>query len=65
VPTETFATISIPVLAMDGGASPANLRDPAGVIAEACPNGERLTLPGQTHEVSADVVGPVLAKFFG
>ena len=64
VPTDLLATITVPVLAMDGGASPDILRDPAGVIAAACPNGERLTLDGQTHEVSAEVVGPVLAKFF-
>ena len=64
VPTDMLATITVPVLAMDGGASPDTLRDPAGIIAEACPNAERLTLPDQTHEVSADVVGPVLAKFF-
>lgn len=64
VPSELLATIAVPVLAMDGGASPDILRDPAGLIAEACPDAERLTLEGQTHEVSAEVVGPVLAKFF-
>ena len=64
VPTELLATITVPVLAMDGGASPDLLRDPAGIIAGACPDAERLTLEGQTHEVSPDVVGPVLAKFF-
>jgi pimeloyl-ACP methyl ester carboxylesterase len=64
VPTDMLATITVPVLAMDGGASPDMLRDPAGIIAEACPDAERLTLAGQTHEVNPDVVGPVLAKFF-
>jgi pimeloyl-ACP methyl ester carboxylesterase len=64
VPTGLFATITVPVLAMDGGASPDFLRDPAGIIAEACPDAERRTLEGQTHEVGADVIGPVLAKFF-
>ncbi|ACU72216.1 alpha/beta hydrolase fold protein-1 [Catenulispora acidiphila DSM 44928] len=64
VPTDVLGTIAVPVLAMDGGASPDILRDPAGIIAEACPDGERVTLPEQTHEVSAQVVSPVLAKFF-
>ena len=64
VPTGLLATITVPVLVMDGGASPAILRDPAGIIAGACPNAEHQTLAGQTHEVSAEVVGPVLAKFF-
>ncbi|MEY9892075.1 pimeloyl-ACP methyl ester carboxylesterase [Catenulispora sp. MAP5-51] len=64
VPTALLATVTVPVLAMDGGASPALLRDPAGLIAEACPDAERITLPAQTHEVSAEVVAPVLAKFF-
>ena len=65
VPTDLLATITVPVLALDGGASPDLLRDPAGIIAGACPDGERLTLEGQTHEVSAEAIGPVLAKFFG
>jgi len=64
VPTELLAAITVPILAMDGGASPDFLRDPAVTIAEACPDAEHLTLEGQTHEVSPEVVGPVLAKFF-
>lgn len=64
VPTGLLATIAVPVLAMDGGASPDLLRDPAGLIAAACPDAERITLDGQTHEVSPEAVSPVLAKFF-
>ncbi|MEY9928453.1 pimeloyl-ACP methyl ester carboxylesterase [Catenulispora sp. GP43] len=64
VPTGLIATIAVPLLAMDGGASPDILRDPAGIIAGAGPDAERITLPEQTHEVSAEVVAPVLAKFF-
>jgi pimeloyl-ACP methyl ester carboxylesterase len=64
VPTDVLAAITVPVLAMDGGASPDMLRDPAGLIAEACADAERITLPEQTHEVSPEVVSPVLAKFF-
>lgn len=65
VPAALLATITVPVLALDGGASPDILRDPAGLIAEACKDAERITLPEQTHQVSAEVVSPVLAKFFG
>ena len=64
VPTALLATITVPVLAMDGGASPDLLRDPAAGIAEACPDAERQTLPGQTHEVSPEAICPVVAKFF-
>lgn len=35
-------------------------RDIAGLRHDA----ERITLPEQTHEVSAEAIGPVLAKFF-
>jgi hypothetical protein len=49
---------------MDGGASPDLLRDPAGIIAGACPDAERQTLAEQTHEVSPEAICPVLAKFF-
>ncbi|GAA1991362.1 alpha/beta hydrolase [Catenulispora subtropica] len=64
VPADLCASITVPVLAMDGGASPDLLREPAALIAEACPRGERRTLPDQTHEVDAKVLGPVLAEFF-
>ncbi|GAA2024042.1 alpha/beta hydrolase [Catenulispora yoronensis] len=64
VPTDVCASITVPVLALDGADSPAQLRDPAALIAEASPRGRRQSLPGQTHAVDPKAVGPVLAEFF-
>lgn len=65
LPVERLASITVPVLAVCGGASPQWLRAPAAAIAEAVPLGGALTLPGQTHEFSAEALAPVLAAFFG
>jgi hypothetical protein len=62
-PIERLAGIRIPVLAMDGGASPAWAADAATAIERAVPNGTRRTVPGQDHGVSPDAVAPVLIEF--
>ncbi|WP_431676392.1 alpha/beta fold hydrolase [Kitasatospora sp. KL5] len=64
VPVDALAGITVPVLALDGGASPELLRAPARAVAAAVPGAEYRTLPDQTHEVAADVLAPVLLKFF-
>jgi pimeloyl-ACP methyl ester carboxylesterase len=62
-PIERLAGIRIPVLAMDGGASPAWAADAATATSRAVPNGTRRTVPGQDHGVSPDAVAPVLIEF--
>jgi pimeloyl-ACP methyl ester carboxylesterase len=62
-PIERLAGIRIPVLAMDGGASPAWAADAATAIEQAVPNGTRRTVPGQDHGVSPDALAPVLIEF--
>jgi pimeloyl-ACP methyl ester carboxylesterase len=62
-PIERFASIHIPVLAMDGGASPVWAADAATAIERAVPNGTRRTVPGQDHGVTPDAVAPVLIEF--
>lgn len=64
VPTERTAAITIPTLVMDGGASPAWARDAVQALADALPNAQHRTLAGQTHEVAADALAPVLEEFF-
>ncbi|HTD64062.1 MAG TPA: alpha/beta hydrolase [Verrucomicrobiae bacterium] len=59
-----WASVSIPTLVMDGGASPAWLRNAAQAVADLIPNAERRTLEGQTHSVDAKVLAPVLEEFF-
>ncbi|MGV9451485.1 alpha/beta fold hydrolase [Streptomyces sp. NPDC003635] len=65
VPGERVAAIEVPVLAIAGGASPAWMREAARAVAEAAPQGSYRSLPGQTHMVEPQVLGPVLAEYFG
>ncbi|NEN05471.1 alpha/beta hydrolase [Diaminobutyricibacter tongyongensis] len=64
VPVERFATIRIPSLVLDGGASPAWVAEAASALAASIPGATRHTLPGQTHGVSYEVLTPVLEEFF-
>ncbi|MFE2989859.1 alpha/beta fold hydrolase [Streptomyces sp. NPDC059262] len=64
VPRERLASITVPVLAVAGGASPAWMREAARAVAEAVPDGTYRTLEGQTHAVDPDTLGPPLGEFF-
>jgi pimeloyl-ACP methyl ester carboxylesterase len=64
LPRDRLATIGIPVLAVAGGASPEWMHRASQAVAEAVPQGTYRVLPGQTHMVEPEVLGPVLADFF-
>jgi pimeloyl-ACP methyl ester carboxylesterase len=64
LPADRWAGIAIPVLAMSGGKSPAWLRNGMEALARALPRGRHLSLEGQTHDLKAKVVAPVLSDFF-
>ena len=64
VPAKLLASVKVPTLVMDGGASPAFMRDAAKAIAAALPGGKLRTLEGQTHDVAPDVLAPALREFF-
>ncbi|MEZ7004032.1 alpha/beta fold hydrolase [Streptomyces sp. AD55] len=64
VPRALLASVRVPVLSVAGDASPAWLREAAGAVAEAVPDGAYRVLAGQTHLVEPDVLAPVLAEFF-
>ena len=64
VPRDPAATITAPALLLTGGASPESLQQAARATADALPHGEFRTLEGQTHDVSADALTPVLTEFF-
>jgi pimeloyl-ACP methyl ester carboxylesterase len=64
VPRDEAALVKVPTIVLDGGASPATLRDATTALAEAIPQAERRTLEGQTHDVSPDALAPVLIEFF-
>ena len=64
VPTERAAHVAVPTLVMDGSASFPFMHVTATTLANAIPHAEHRTLEGQTHEVEAAVLAPVLAEFF-
>ncbi|GGT30656.1 alpha/beta hydrolase [Streptomyces kurssanovii] len=64
VPTALLASVTARVMVVDGGASPAGMRDVARAVATALPHGHHRTLTGQTHEVAPHVLAPTLVRFF-
>jgi pimeloyl-ACP methyl ester carboxylesterase len=64
VPTERASSVTAPAMILDGGASPQWLRAVADALADAIPGAQRRTLEGQTHDVSPEVLAPVLQAFF-
>ncbi|MFC9925256.1 alpha/beta fold hydrolase [Streptomyces sp. NPDC127190] len=65
LPRERLATVSVPVLCVAGGASPDWMREASREVSGVVPEGTYRELPGQTHMVEPDVLGPVLADFLG
>ncbi|MET9450098.1 alpha/beta fold hydrolase [Streptomyces cinerochromogenes] len=63
LPRDRLAAVRVPVLAVAGGASPEWMHRAAQAVAEAVPQGTYRVLPGQTHMVEPEVLGPALAEF--
>jgi pimeloyl-ACP methyl ester carboxylesterase len=59
-----WASVTAPTLVIDGGASERFMHTGADALAQVLPNAERRTLEGQTHDVNAAVLAPVLIEFF-
>jgi pimeloyl-ACP methyl ester carboxylesterase len=64
VPIERAARVSVPTLVLNGSASFPFMDVTASKLANAIPNAQRRTLEGQTHEVAAEPLAPVLIEFF-
>jgi pimeloyl-ACP methyl ester carboxylesterase len=64
VPAARAARLLAPALLLNGGASFPFMHTTALALANAMPNGQHRMLEGQTHEVSAEALGPVLIEFF-
>jgi pimeloyl-ACP methyl ester carboxylesterase len=64
LPADHWAKVTMPVVVVDGGASPAWLHHGADALAKVLPDASRQTLEGQTHMVDASVLAPVLSDFF-
>jgi pimeloyl-ACP methyl ester carboxylesterase len=64
VPAERLASVTVPTLVIDGGASPEFMHNAAQAVANALPNARCRTLAGQTHDVAPEIIAPVLKEFF-
>ena len=64
VPTERAAKVAVPTLIMDGSESFPFMHVTARTLVKAIPHAEHRTLQGQTHEVEAEALAPVLIDFF-
>jgi pimeloyl-ACP methyl ester carboxylesterase len=65
LPATAWARVTTPALAIDGGKSPTWMRNGTRALATVLPNARYRTLEGQTHDVSARALAPVLDEFFG
>jgi pimeloyl-ACP methyl ester carboxylesterase len=64
LPPSRWASLTIPVLVMDGGNSPAWMRHANRALASVLPNAEYRTLKGQTHMLKPKAHAPILVDFF-
>jgi len=64
LPADAWTHVTVPVLAIAGGKSPAWMQNGMRALARALRNAQHRTLAGQTHDVSAKVLEPVLKEFF-
>jgi pimeloyl-ACP methyl ester carboxylesterase len=64
VQTELAGRVRVPCLVIAGAASPEAMRGAAADAASAIPHARLEVLEGQTHDVSAGALAPVLARFF-
>jgi pimeloyl-ACP methyl ester carboxylesterase len=64
VPAGLAARVPVPALVLAGDAGLAFMPETARALSQAIPHGQMRILAGQTHNVSPDVLAPVLAEFF-
>ena len=63
IPRKRFASITTPVLVMNGTKTDARLKDAARAIGGLVPGAQHQELAGQTHNVRAGVLAPPVAEF--
>ncbi|MEO3786749.1 alpha/beta fold hydrolase [Actinocorallia sp. B10E7] len=64
LPTRTAASLNTPVLVLNGGASPAWMRNAGVALAKAVPGAAHRVLDAETHNVSPRALVPELLEFF-
>lgn len=65
LPAERWSRVTMPVLIMNGGASPGWFAVAADALARILPDARREVLPGQTHGPAPEIIAPLLVEFFG
>lgn len=64
LPQGRWASVTVPVLVMDGGASHSSMHRAAQALAALLPGSQRRTLAGQDHGPDPEVLAPALDEFF-
>ena len=64
LPLGRWSGVRMPTLVIDGGKSPAWMRNAQRALAGVLSNAKTQTLPGQTHMVNAKALTPALVTFF-
>jgi pimeloyl-ACP methyl ester carboxylesterase len=64
LPAQRWASVKIPTLIADGGASGPAMHSAAQALADLLPDARRRTLDGQEHAVDPAILAPVLMDFF-
>jgi pimeloyl-ACP methyl ester carboxylesterase len=64
VPAERAARVVVPTLVMNGSDSFPFMSVTAKTLVNVIPHAQQCTLEGQTHEVTAEALAPVLIEFF-
>jgi pimeloyl-ACP methyl ester carboxylesterase len=64
LPADRAALVSVPTLAMAGSKTDVRLLHATDALAKVLPNVQHRILKGQTHNVSASAIAPVLVEFF-
>ena len=64
IPGERASKIAVPTLVMTGSETYPFMHTAAKTISKTIPNAQHRTLEGQTHDVAAESLAPVLIEFF-
>jgi pimeloyl-ACP methyl ester carboxylesterase len=64
LPVDRWNAVTLPTLVIYGSLGPAWSRNSAEALIELLPHAERRALEGQFHDLTPDVLTPVLEKFF-
>jgi pimeloyl-ACP methyl ester carboxylesterase len=64
LPAGRWTSVTVPILVMDGGKSPAWMRQGNRSLATVLPNARYQTIDGQTHMLRPKAHAPILVEFF-